>query len=166
MGDTQKSAATLKSRKYNFKTVTTNNLDKISQNFSNLASMFSDGNSEEDYDNYCYQSSYLNITQSPDEARKRLRNDSKDTGSRLGFAPDGDATSMANQSHNMSYNLIQSATGVKEPMTGRKKSILKKKNTERLQSEADHRQNFIAGSTYQKKVLHTQVDATNNQDLI
>ena len=139
MGDTQKSAATLKSRKYNFKTVTTNNLDKISQNFSNLASMFSDGNSEEDYDNYCYQSSYLNITQSPDEARKRLRNDSKDTGSRLGFAPDGDATSMANQSHNMSYNLIQSATGVKEPMTGRKKSILKKKNTERLQSEADHR---------------------------
>ena len=37
-----------KNRKYHYTTVTAGNLDKISQNFSNLASIFSDNEDDED----------------------------------------------------------------------------------------------------------------------
>ena len=44
----------------NYKTVTTNNLGKISQNFSNLASAISDRSSDEGNQNYL--STYLNLS--------------------------------------------------------------------------------------------------------
>ena len=57
-------------RKLNYQTVTTGNLGKISQNFSNLASAISDCS---DDGNQNYLSTYLNISQSPEEVQKRER---------------------------------------------------------------------------------------------
>ena len=55
--------------------MTTGNLGKISQNFSNLASAISDCS---DDDNQGYLSTYLNLSQSPEEIQKRARQLSKD----------------------------------------------------------------------------------------
>ena len=57
-------------------TVKSNKLDKMSKNISNLASGFSD--SSDDYDQeQGYVSSYLNMSQSPEQELKRLRNNSR-----------------------------------------------------------------------------------------
>jgi len=59
-----------------YMTVKSNKLDKMSKNISNLASGFSD--SSDDYDQeQGYVSSYLNMSQSPEQELKRLRNNSR-----------------------------------------------------------------------------------------
>lgn len=56
-------------------TVKSNKLDKMSKNISNLASGFSDSSDYEQEQGYV--SSYLNMSQSPEQELKRLRNNSR-----------------------------------------------------------------------------------------
>lgn len=56
-------------------TIKSNKLDKMSKNISNLAGGLSDSS---DYDQeQGYVSSYLNMSQSPEQEHKRLRNNSR-----------------------------------------------------------------------------------------
>lgn len=107
-------------------TINSGNLGKISQNFSNLiARQISDVSSDDD--EHGYLSSYMNISQSPEEIYKRLRRPSKDMQSYP------DSASAAGKSS--SANFI-SAAKAKETMTGaKKKSILKKNSSNQYMNE-------------------------------
>ena len=66
MASTQK----VQSNAMNFSSVTSNELGKISQNFLKLASAFSD-DEDSDLDMQDYFSSYMNMSQSPEESHKK-----------------------------------------------------------------------------------------------
>lgn len=91
----------------------------ISKNFSNLiAGQISDVSSDDE--EHGYLSSYMNISQSPEEVYKRLRHNSKD----MTLYPD--STSAVGK--NSSANPI-SAVKAKQSMTGAKKKSILKKNS-------------------------------------